>query len=320
MKHIGLIALMFLAGSSIGWSEELAGYKLVTASFRTGNSEIFIVDPATGDAKNLTPHSGSYNRYPAWSPDGSVVSFVSDRDGTFNLYVVGTDGSHLQQLTHEKAGVVAGMQSWTADGRWIYFGLFGKVVGERWPNSKHGLICRIAPDGSRFEIVGEGIDPAVSPDGSTIVFARVLSQGHVLFAMNSDGGQIRQITTHEYRLAGVHATWSPDGKKIIYADQVGDGLELFMCDPDGKDQKQLTALGKGATSPSVSPDMKWISFRLTEEIYWTDPARSERAYKERKADLRPAWVMGFDGSNPHVMEALHYQTMIDGSRASWKPR
>jgi len=203
------------------------------------------------------------------------------------------------------------MQSWTADGRWIYFGLCGK---------EQPLMCRIAAEGSNFKAIGEGIDPAVSPDGKTIVFARKLTKGHYLFAMDADGTNIRQLTAHENEWAGVHATWSPDGKKIIYADQVDDALEHFVCDPDGQNVKQLTALGKAATSPAVSPDLKWISFRLCDEIYWRIPATSEKAHKERKADKRPVWIMRFDGSNPHVIEVLHYQTTIDGSRAPWKPR
>jgi len=320
MRSFLITMWLAIFGASFCLAGELDGYKLLTSSFRTGDPEIFVVDLGTGDALNLTPHSHSYNRYPAWAPDGSRVSFVSDRDSAFNLFLVNADGTRLKQLTHESAGVVAGMQSWTADGKWIYFGLFGKDVGSPWTNSKNGLICRISPDGSGFQIVGEGIDGAVSPDGTKIVFARNLSQGHALFLMNSDGSGVRQITTHEDPLGGVHATWSPDGRHIIYADSVGDALELFMCDPDGKNIRQLTTLGKGATSPSVLPDQKYISFRLAEDIYWRDGARSDRAYKERKADLRPVWVMGFDGSNPHVVEPLHYQTMIDGSRASWKPR
>ena len=320
MRNLLITLLLISLGTSLCLAGELDGYKVVTSNFRTGDSEIFVVDLATGDARNVTPHSHSYNRYPAWSPDGSRVSFVSDRDGTFNLYSVNADGSNLRQLTHESQGVVTGMQSWSADGRWIYFGLFGKEVGPPWSNSKNGLICRIAPDGTRFQIVGEGTDGAVSPDGSKIVFARALAHGYVLFLMNSDGTGVHQLTTHEDSLGGVHATWSPDGNNIIYGDSVGEALELFMCDADGKNIRQLTHLGKGATSPSVSPDQKFISFRLAEDIYWRDGARSEQAYKERKADLRPVWVMGFDGSNPHVVEPLHYQTMIDGSRASFKPR
>jgi TolB protein len=304
------VGVVLLLGSA-AFAGDLVGQKLLVATFRTGDTEIFIVDPETGDARNLTRSPNSKERYPSWSPDGKWVAFNSDRDGTHNLYIIGADGKDLLQLTHEKRRVEAGMQSWTADGKWIYFGLFGK--GEP-------RMCRIAPDGSNFQEIGKGIDPAVSPDGKLVSFARVLSDGHHLFIMDADGSNQRRLTEKGNRFAGMHCTWTPDGKKILYADQVGDALEIFTIDPDGKNARQLTKLGKAATTPAVSPDMKWVSFRLCDEIYWRDGKTSERAYKERRAEKRPVWVMGLDGTNPHVIEPLHYQTTIDGSRAEWRPR
>jgi TolB protein len=305
-----MVLSAWLAWIEIGRAGEPLGHKLAVASFRTGDTEIFLVDPDTGDARNLTRSPSSSERYPSFSPDGSKVAFNSNRDGTHNLYVIDADGSNLRQLTREKRGVEAGMQSWTADGRWIYFGLFGK--GEP-------RMCRLAPDGSQFKEVGKGIDPAVSPDGKTIAFARVLSDGHHLLVMRADGSNVRQLTKKGNEFAGVHCTWAPDGKMIFYADKVGDALEIFSIQPDGRNARQLTRLGKAATTPAVSPDMKWISFRVCDEIYWRDGKSSERAYRERRADKRPVWVMGFDGSNPHVIEPVQFQTTIDGSRAPWLP-
>jgi TolB protein len=311
-----LKTILFLLGLCLAWPSfclagDLAGHQLLVATFRTGDMEIFIVDPDTGDARNLTRSPKSQERYPSWSPDGKRVAFNSDRDGTFNLYVIDAGGKNLRQLTREKRGVQAGMQSWTADGKWIYFSLFGKGQPR---------MCRIAPDGSKFKEVGKGIDPAVSPDGKTVVFARNLSDGHYLYAMDAEGANERKLTTKGNPFGGVHAAWSRDGKAILYADRVGDALEIFRIDPDGKNAKQLTRLGKAATTPAVSPDGKWISFRLCDEIYWRDGKTSAKAYRERRADKRPVWVMGADGSNPHVIEVLHYQTTIDGSRAPWRPR
>jgi TolB protein len=311
MTRLAKTAAAYLMLIGLGRAGDLAGHSLVVATFRTGDTEIFVVDPDTGDARNLTRSPGSSERYPSWSPDGSKVAFNSDRDGTHNLYLIDADGTNLKQLTHEKAPVVAGMQSWTADGRWIYFGLFGQGPPR---------MCRIRPDGSEFQVVGEGIDPAVSPDGKTIVYAKQLGDGHHLFAKDADGSNERQLTPKGNAWAGVHAAWSPDGTFIVYADQVGDALEIFRIDPDGKNATQLTKLGQAATTPAVSPDGKWISFRLCDEVYWRDGKTSERAYRERRADKRPVWVMGADGSDPHVIEPLHYQITIDGSRAPWRPQ
>ena len=152
-----------------------------------------------------------------------------------------------------------------------------------------------------------------------MAFARHLPNGHCLFAAKADGLDVRQLTFQENRFAGMHPAWTPDGKFVIYADRVGEALELFACDPGGKEARQLTFLGQAATSPSVSPDGKFISFRLCDEIYWRDPAISERTYREKRADKRPIWVMESDGSHPQPIEALRYQMTIDGSRAAWRP-
>jgi len=98
------------------------------------------------------------------------------------------------------------------------------------------------------------------------------------------------------------------------------GLPDSFDPADGKNIKQLTSLGKISASAAWSPDMKWISFRVTDHAYWRSETEKEKAYSEKKPDQRPVWVMGADGSNPHVIEVLHYQCAIDGSCAAWKPK
>jgi len=294
-----------LSLSVLGWIDP-AGDRLVVCSFRTGELELFAVDPASGDAINLTRSPKSVEKYPACSYAGDRVAFISNRDSTDNLYVMNADGSGVRPLTHEKPGIDAGMASWTADGRWLYFGLYGGGPSR---------MCRIRPDGCDFEVVGEGIDPAVSPDGGRVAFARPLGDGHHLFVMKSDGSDARELTKRGNGWGGVHATWTPEGKRIIYGDKVGEAIELFACEPDSGAITQLTRLGGAATSPSVSHDGRWITFRLCDEVYWRSGESSRRAYQERRADKRPVWIMRADGSDPHVVEPLHYQTTIDGSRA-----
>ncbi len=306
-----VLAAAMIALSAVCHAGELARHKLVVTTIRTGDTEIFVVDPDTGDAQNLTRSPTSEDRYPAWSPDGSEVAFTSNRDGTFNLYVMDADGKNVRQLTHERPPAVCYFPSWSGDGKQIVFGL---------DRAGKGFICSVAPDGSNFKTIAEERDPNISPDGRTIAFARRLENGFCVFAMDADGKNVRQLTTHESEIGGVVPTWSPDSKKILYADQVGEALEIFVCDHAGKNVKQLTSLGKISTSPAWSPDGKWISFRLTDSAYWRGKAEQEKAYREAQGEKRPVWVMGADGANPHAIGVLRYQCAIDGSRAAWKPR
>jgi len=307
LRNAGVAFALFICistGSAL--AGELSGYKFIWISIRTGDSELYLVDGDTGDLTNLSHTPNASERYPAWSWDGKKIAFNSDRDGAQNLYVMDADGGGLAQLTHEVKPAQTGMMSWTADGRWIYFGIFGKGAPQ---------MCRIHPDGSGFESLGTGIDPAISPDGKTMVYAKNDSRGHYVYAADADGTNERQLTREPNPYDGVHASWTPDSQHILYGDRVGEAEELFISAADGSDRRQLTFLKQAATSPVVSPDGKLVTFRLCDEVYWRNSERSRLAYAEHRADKRPVWIMGIDGSNPHVVEIMHWDTTIDGSRA-----
>ena len=48
---------------------------------------------------NLTDNSAG-DSGPVWSPDGSKIAFVSDRDGDWEIYVMNADGSGQTNLTN----------------------------------------------------------------------------------------------------------------------------------------------------------------------------------------------------------------------------
>lgn len=316
MKPVNLLSLLLLllicpfGLRALNESAELDGQQLLVTSVRTGNTDVFLVNPATGDARNLTRHPAE-DRYPAWSPDGRLIAFTSDRDGAFNLYVMNSDGGEVRQLTREKSPAVCYFPSWSGDGKQIVFGLAGE---------KTAIMATIAPDGSNFKSLGEGRDPFISPDGRRLAFTKRAGQGFAVFVRNVDGSGERQLTTNENRIGAVGPTWSPDGTKILYSDQVGQALEVFVVDAGGGAPRQLTSLGRLSASALYSPDMKWISFRVTDEAYWRNAATRDKVYQEKAGEKRPVYVMRADGSNPHVVEVLRYQCAMDGSRAAWRPQ
>ncbi len=56
---------------------------------------------------------------PAASPDGTAIAFMSQRDGNWEIYLVGTDGTGLRRLTDHPGQ--DGLPAWSPDGGWIAF-------------------------------------------------------------------------------------------------------------------------------------------------------------------------------------------------------
>ncbi len=286
----------------------LKDHQFLVTSVRTGDTEIFRVDPNSGDATNLTRSPRSEDRYPCWSPDGREFAFTSDRDGTYNLYVAKIDGSDVRRLTDLKAPAVAYMPSWVGD----------QIVFGR--HAEHAEIASVHPDGTGLKILGPGHDPVFSADGKRIAFTGEAPGGVTVFVMDADGANRRQVVKQANSWGAVFPDWSPDGRRIVYAFKVDEGLELFVVDADGKSTpRQLTRLGGVSTPAAWSPDGRWISFRHTDEAYWRDPERVKAVYAQKPGDKRPVWVVAADGTSPHIVECLKYQCAMDGSRAAWKP-
>ena len=81
-------------------------------------SDIFEVDRDGGDLKQLTTELG-YDAEGAYSPDGKLIAFCSDRDGDPDIYVMNSDGSEVRQLTN--ANGYDGGPFISPDGKWVVF-------------------------------------------------------------------------------------------------------------------------------------------------------------------------------------------------------
>ena len=86
---------------------------------RTGNFEIFAIEPETTTAERRLTFRHGYDVLPAISPDGKHVAFVSKSDGNSEIYMMNSDGTATVRLTRDTADDTE--PSWSPDGSKIIF-------------------------------------------------------------------------------------------------------------------------------------------------------------------------------------------------------
>lgn len=65
------------------------------------SADILLVDVGSGKSHSLLPDGVTGNIDPAWSPDGKQISFVTNRSGAPEIWIVNADGTNLRQLTSD---------------------------------------------------------------------------------------------------------------------------------------------------------------------------------------------------------------------------
>jgi Tol biopolymer transport system component/predicted Ser/Thr protein kinase len=90
--------------------------KIVFASNRTGNHEIWVSQADGSEAQQLTSFPGAFSNLPRWSPDGPRIAFTSNKDGSSEVYVMNAGGGAAKRLASGSGSV-----TWSADGEWIYY-------------------------------------------------------------------------------------------------------------------------------------------------------------------------------------------------------
>jgi Tol biopolymer transport system component len=198
---------------------------------------------------------------PAWTPDGRAIVFQSDALGTSRLVETIGDGIQTTRFLG-RVGQDDLYGAWPAlsSGGRLAFSLGPTLLfrtGWRTTLPLDATIGVTDVAGSTMSIIGAGTDPAWSPHGRRIAFAR-WTGGHMhLFVSDADGSNTTQITD------GIEddrqPTWSPDGRYIAYcsmhSSDAGDAeANLFVVRPDGSGLAQLTEGDRLACRPDWAND------------------------------------------------------------------
>jgi Tol biopolymer transport system component len=216
------------------WSPD--GKAIVFERLADGDSEIVVLDIATGSLRQLTSNRVT-DSTPRWQ--GDTIYFRSNRDGILQWYRMDIDGQQQQPAPQGPP-----IDSRSADGRIC-------VTEGRWEG---GLaIFRCDPTGTLKRLTAErhAEQPAVSADGRYVIYENRDTDPAGIYMMNADGSQRHRLSD------GTAPMWSPNGPVALFKSlNAGGAWEVTVYDLQRPDKRQL---GVGV-HPAFSPDGRQIVF------------------------------------------------------------
>ena len=214
----------------------------------------------------LTTFKGE-DRNPVWG-DANSYYYLSEEDGTFNVYRRQLDGSGKQQLTHF-AGNPVRYLSRAANGT-LCFAYDGSLYTLRDGSQPTKLNITITADEGNDSLYRQvrssgATEIALSPKNKEIAF---VLHGDV-YVTSLDYKTTRQITDTPEQERNIN--FSPDGRSLVYASERGGLWQIYQTSIAKKDEKQFTyatdlkeeQLVKSDSvcmQPAYSPDGKSVAY------------------------------------------------------------
>jgi Tol biopolymer transport system component len=242
--------------------------------------DLYLLPRTGGRARAITSGMG-YDSQPRFSPDGSTIAFVSDRDGAYGLWTVPAAGGEATKLAS------AGKHSELASPAWS-------------PDGSHLIVARSSWGLRTFELWAYHLDGG---DGLQITKAKASASTPASKRSNSLG-----------------AVYSPDGRYLYYARKSG-GFAYNMTLPAWQIARRDLSLGTediltqaqgSAFRPQLSPDGNLLVYgtryehrtglrvrdlRTGEDDWLVYPVQHDEQESRFTRDLLPGYAFAPDGES-----------------------
>lgn len=262
---------------------------IVFSSNAWGNQEVLLLDTVSGSTKNLS-QSASSDGYPRCSVTNRVA-FATDRDGSWEVYSMETDGRLQMNETRNRDG--SGYIDWSPDGRRLVFAStrFGQAKNDIYILNEDKNAKRITSHAA------EDVHPAWSPDGTKIAFASERDGNRQIYSMNADGTDLVRLMTN--RAYDDYPSWRSDSSAIVFASdrdsKRSDKLELYVFYLDDRSVQRLTVNNNDDRHPAWSPGGPQILFASDRNgdrdifLMQEDGSSVKRLFSAPGADEHPHW-------------------------------
>lgn len=217
--------------------------------------------------RKITTFDGE-DRTPVWAQDGKSFYYLSERDGSFNIYRSDIEGRNITRLTSHTGHPVRFLSA-AKDGTLCY-GFNGEIYTLKEGEPAKKVTVSIAADTYDRHLVKQlkssgATEISVSPEGKEVAF---VMRGDV-YVTSVEYKTTKQITDTPEQERDID--FSPDGRSIVYASE-RDGLwqiyQTSLVDKDDKlftyanDFKEERLVNSSYTSfqPQYSPDGREVAF------------------------------------------------------------